>query len=90
MFGPILTAADVMIAMPIVLAAKAGRFPRWLGILAAVFAIEQLVETVTIVGGPGLFISPGGPMNTYLGGTLFIILFLALGAVLSWAPQPQT
>jgi len=90
MFGPILTAADVMIAVPIVLAAKAGRFPRWLGILAAVFAIEQLVETVTIVGGPGLFISPGGPMNTYLGGTLFIIFFLALGAVLSWAPQPQT
>jgi hypothetical protein len=90
MFGPILTAADVMIAVAIVLAAKAGRFPRWLGILAAVFAIEQLVETVTIVGGPGLFISPGGPMNTYLGGTLFIIFFLALGAVLSWAPQPQT
>lgn len=89
MFGPILTAADVMIAVPIALAAKAGRFPRWLGILAAVFAIEQLVETVTIVGGPGLFISPGGPMNYYLGGTLFIVFFISLGAVLSWAPQPQ-
>jgi hypothetical protein len=79
MWGPILTVADVMVAVPIALAAKAGRFPRWLGILAAIFAIEQLVETVTIVGGPGLFISPGGPMNFYLGGPLFIIFFLALG-----------
>src|SRR6201993_5435460 len=54
-------------------------FPRWLGILAAVFAIEQLAETVTIVGGPGQFISPGGPMNYDLGGALFIVFFVALG-----------
>jgi hypothetical protein len=55
-----------------------------LGILAAVFAIEQLVETVTIVGGSGQFISPGGPMNYDLGGTLFIVFFLALGLSLSF------
>ena len=79
MFGPILTVADVMVAVPIVLAAKAGRFPRWLGGLAAVFAVEQFVETVTIIGGPGSFISPGGPMNMLLGGALFIVFFLALG-----------
>jgi hypothetical protein len=58
-WGPILTVADVMVALPIVLATRAGLFPRWLGILAAVFAIEQLIETVTIVGGSGQFISPG-------------------------------
>jgi hypothetical protein len=85
MWGPVLTVADVMVALPIVLAATAGgQFPRWLGVLGAVFAIEQLIETVTIVGGPGEFISPGGPMNYYLGGTLFIVFFLALGLVLSF------
>jgi hypothetical protein len=79
MFGPILTMADVMVAVPILLAAKAGRFPRWLGILAAVFAIEQFLEVVTVIGPEGSFIAPGGPMNIYLGGTLFIVFFLGLG-----------
>jgi hypothetical protein len=79
MFGPILTVADVIVAVPIALAARAGRFPRWLGVLAAVFAAEQFIEAVTIIGGPGLFISPGGAMNMLLGGALFIIFFLALG-----------
>jgi hypothetical protein len=83
MWGPILTVADVMVAVPIVLATRAGLFPRWLGILAAVFAIEQLIETVTIVGGSGQFISPGGAMNYDLGGTLFIVFFVALGLSLS-------
>jgi hypothetical protein len=80
MFGPILTVADVIVAVPIALAAKAGRFPRWLGVLAWIFAVEQFAETVTVIGGPGLFISPGGPMNMLLGGALFIVFFLALGA----------
>jgi len=83
MFGPILTLADVMVAVPILLAANAGRFPRWLGILAAVFAVEQLIETITIIGPPASFISPGGAMNFYLGGPLFIVFFLALGVALS-------
>jgi hypothetical protein len=85
MWGPILTVADVMVAAPIVLAARAGLFPRWLGLLAAVFAIEQLVETVTIVGGRGQFISPGGPMNYDLGGVLFIAFFVALGLTVSFS-----
>ena len=90
MWGPVLTVADVMVAVPIVLAARAGEFPRWLGVLGAVFAVEQLIETVTIVGGPGQFISPGGPMNYYLGGLLFIAFFLALGLVLSfWRGGPE-
>src|SRR6476620_11611499 len=83
MFGPILTVADIMVAVPILLAANAGRFPRWLGILAAVFAVEQLIETITIIGPPASFISPGGAMNFYLGGPLFIVFFLALGIALS-------
>jgi hypothetical protein len=83
MFGPILTVADIMVAVPILLAANAGRFPRWLGILAAVFAVEQLIETITIIGPAASFISPGGAMNFYLGGPLFIVFFLALGVALS-------
>lgn len=88
MFGPILTIADVIVAVPIALAAKAGRFPGWLGVLAAVFAVEQFVETVTIIGGPGLFISPGGPMNMFLGGALFVVFFLALGANVGGVDAP--
>lgn len=83
MWGPILTAADIMVAVPILLAANAGRFPRWLGILAAVFAVQQLIETITIIGPPGSFISPGGAMNFYVGGPLFVVFFAALGVALS-------
>ena len=57
MFGPILTVADIMVAVPILLAANDGQFPRWLGIIAAVFAVEQLIETITIIGPPASFIS---------------------------------
>lgn len=88
MWGPILTAADVMVAVPIVLAAKAGRLQPWLGVVAGIFALQQLVEMVTIVGGQGAFISPGGPMNSYLGGTLFIVFFLLLGIALSMRTGP--
>ncbi|OBF96306.1 Uncharacterised protein [Mycolicibacterium flavescens] len=90
MFGPLLTVANIMVAAPILLAANEGRFPRWLGIVAAVFAVEQLIETITIIGPPGSFISPGGPMNTYLGGPLFILFFLALGVALSLPDGSET
>lgn len=83
MWGPLLTAANIMVTAPILMAANEGRLPRWLGIVAAVFAVEQLIETITIIGPPASFISPGGPMNFYLGGPLFIIFFLALGVALS-------
>lgn len=83
MSTPILTVANIMVAAPVLLAANEGRFPRWVGIAAAVFAVEQLIETITIIGPPGSFISPGGPMNLYLGGPLFVVFFLALGVALS-------
>ena len=56
------------------------------------FAVEQLIETITIIGPPASFISPGGTMNFYLGGPLFIIFFLALGVALSLeqAEEPTT
>ena len=47
MWGPLLTVADVMVAVPIALASLQQRmFPRWVGALAAIFALEQLIETV--------------------------------------------
>lgn len=88
MWGPVLTVANIMVAAPILLAANEGRFPRWLGMVAAVFAVEQLIETITIIGPPGSFVSPGGPMNVYLGAPLFILFFLALGVALSLDPEP--
>ncbi|MEO3761168.1 hypothetical protein ABGB19_23165 [Mycobacterium sp. B14F4] len=88
MFGPVLTVANIMVAAPILLAANDGRLPRWLGIVAAVFAVEQLIETITIIGPPASFVSPGGPMNFYLGGPLMILFFLALGVALSVETDP--
>jgi hypothetical protein len=78
------TFADVMVAVPVALASTANRLPRWLGVLATIFTVEQLVETITIVGGPGSFVAPGGPMNFFLGGPLFILFFLALGFAVSF------
>ncbi|WP_235674639.1 hypothetical protein [Mycolicibacterium pulveris] len=92
MSAPMLTIANIMVAAPILLAANEDRLPRWLGIAAAVFTVEQLIETITIIGPPGSFISPGGPMNVYLGGSLFIAFFTALGVALSMnvSPAPGT
>ena len=88
MSNPVLTVANIMVAAPILLAANEDRLPRWMGMVAAVFAVEQLIETITIIGPPGSFVSPGGPMNVYLGGPLFILFFLALGVALSTNPTP--
>ena len=89
MWGPILTVADVMVAVPIALAAKGGSLPRWLGFIAVIFAAEQFIETATIVGAPGTFIAPGGVMNFYVGGPLFVLFFLALGLALSMQPSDR-
>lgn len=83
MWLPAATVAHILVAVPILLAANEDLFPRWLGTGAAVFTVEQLVETITIIGPPGSFISPGGPMNQYLGGTLTAAFFLGVGIALS-------
>ncbi|GJF16947.1 hypothetical protein NGTWS1803_33820 [Mycolicibacterium cyprinidarum] len=83
MWLPVATIANILVAVPILLAANEDRLPRWLGIGAAVFTVEQLIETITIIGPPGSFISPGGPMNHYLGGTLTVAFYLGLGVALS-------
>ena len=80
---PTATIAGICVAVPILLSANEDRLPRWIGTGAAIFTVEQLIETITIIGPPGSFISPGGPMNHYLGGTLTAAFFLALGIALS-------
>ena len=50
------------------------------------FATEQFVELVTIIGPSGTFIAPGGAMNMFLGGALFLVFFVALGIAVSLPP----
>ncbi len=88
MWLPVATIANILVATPILLAANEDRLPRWLGIIAAVFTVEQLIETITLIGPPGSFISPGGPMNHYLGGTLSVAFVLALGSALALDAEP--
>lgn len=80
---PVATIANILVAVPILLSANEGQLPRWLGTAAAVFTVEQLIETITVIGPPGSFISPGGPMNHYLGSALTAAFFLALGIALA-------
>ncbi len=88
MWLPVATITNILVAVPILLTANEDRLPRWLGVGAAVFTVEQLIETITIIGPPGSFISPGGPMNHYLGGTLTVAFYLALGVGL-WLTEPH-
>jgi hypothetical protein len=89
MWGPLLTVADIMLAGPVVWAARSSRFPRWLALIAAVFATEQFVELVTIIGPSGTFVAPGGAMNMFLGGALFLVFFVALGIAVSLPPGAE-
>lgn len=83
MWLPVATIANILVATPILLHANDGRLPRWLGTLAAVFTVEQLIETITVIGPPGSFISPGGPMNHYVGGLLSVAFVAGLGFALA-------
>lgn len=87
MWLPTAAIANILVAVPILLAANEGRLPQWLGTGAAIFTVEQLIETITIIGPPGSFISPGGPMNHYLGGSLTAAFFMAVGIALSSAER---
>ncbi len=85
-WGPVLTSTTVTMLAPVVLLALRGGagLPRWLGFVAGVAVVEQLIETITIFGRHG-FIAPGGPMNLYLGAGLVAVSLLSLGIVASRA-----
>jgi hypothetical protein len=87
-WGPVLTGATLLMLLPVtvVVLGSPGGWPRWLGLLGAVVAAEQLIETVTIFGKTG-FIAPGGPMNTYLGALLVAVWLLCLGVAAARRPD---
>lgn len=90
MWSPLLTVAAILVAGPVVWAARQGRFPRWMALIAAVFLVEQFVELLTIIGPVGSFIAPGGPMAVFGGGTLFGVFFFALGLSLALPDREPT
>ena len=88
-WGPVLTSTTVTMLAPVALLGLRGEapaLPRWLGAIAAVALVEQLIETVTIFGSHG-FIAPGGPMNIYLGAGLTAVALLSLGIALARSPM---
>ena len=60
MWGPMLTIAEISVAVPILLAANDGRFRLGGDDLAAVFAVEKLIETITTIGPPAASSPPAG------------------------------
>ena len=88
MWGPLLTIAAIMLAGPVVWAARQGRFPRWMALIAAVFLVEQVVALLTIIGPVGSFIAPGGPLTIFGGGVLFGVFFFALGLAVGLPDEP--
>lgn len=79
-WGPVLTSTTVLMMAPIALLAWRGEagLPSWLGVVAAIVVVEQLVETITVFGKTG-FIAPGGPMNLLLGAGLFLVAIVCVG-----------
>jgi hypothetical protein len=81
-WGPVLTSTTLMMLLPVVVAGltPGSGWPRWVGIVAAVAAAEQLVETITVFGRHG-FLAPGGAMNVYLGAGLTAVALISIGVV---------
>lgn len=81
-WGPVLTSTTLMMLLPVAVAGLSGDtgWPRWVGLVAAVAAAEQLVETITVFGRHG-FLAPGGPMNVYLGAGLTAVALVSMGVV---------
>jgi hypothetical protein len=83
-FGPMLTVSIVLTIVPLGLAAwrGAGGMPRWFAVFTAVFATEQMIETITVMGKRG-FLEPGGAMNFTLGAGLYAVWVVAAGVASS-------
>jgi hypothetical protein len=81
-WGPVLTSTTLVMLLPVAVLGLRGEpgWPRWLGAFAAIVAVEQAVETITVFGKDG-FLAPGGPMNVYLGAGLTGVALLSIGVV---------
>jgi hypothetical protein len=89
-WGPVLTSATVLMLAPVTIVAFSadGALPRWLGWVTGVALVEQLAETVTMLGRSG-FIAPGGPMNVVLGGAFTSVALIATGVVVARAMRDE-
>jgi hypothetical protein len=85
-WGPVLTGATVLMLGPVAVVAwrREVGLPRWLGVVAGIAFVEQLIETITITAQRG-FIAPGGPMNLLLGAGLTVLALLCTGVAVSRA-----
>lgn len=86
-WGPVLIGSTTAMLAPVVVLGlrEGGPIPRWLGLLGGLSLAEQIVETITIFGKTG-FIAPGGPMNVFVGATLFSVWLVCLAVYLARHP----
>jgi hypothetical protein len=86
-WGPLATIGNVLQAGSLAIAVRQGQFPPWLFPISLMFAVEQAVETVTVVMSGNIW-GPGGLLN--LGGAaLYLVWVLAIGVGLSASEEPR-
>jgi len=79
-WGPLATIGNVLQAGALAVAVRQGQFTAWLFPISLMFAVEQAVETVTILMSGSIW-GPGGLLN--LGGAaLYLVWVLAIGIAL--------
>jgi hypothetical protein len=76
-WGPLATIGNVLQAGSLAIAIRQGQFAPWLFPISLMFAVEQAVETVTILMS-GTIWGPGGMLNL-AGAALYLVWALALG-----------
>jgi len=82
-WGPTLTGFTVLTFGAIAFVSlRQARLPRWIGILASICFVEQIIESITVFGTSG-FVAAGGPMNTILGPGLGLLTWLVAGIAAS-------
>ena len=80
-WGPLATVGNVLQAGALAIAVRQGQFVPWLFPISLMFAVEQGVETVTILLSGSIW-GPGGLLNL-AGAALYLVWLLAIGVGLS-------
>jgi hypothetical protein len=76
-WGPLATIGNVLQAGALAIAVRRGQFAPWLFPISLMFAVEQCVETVTILMSGSIW-GPGGLLNL-AGAALYMVWVLAIG-----------
>lgn len=80
-WGPLATIGNVLQAGALAIAVRRGQFVPWLFPISLMFAVEQCMETVTILLSGSIW-GPGGLLNL-AGAALYLVWILAIGIALS-------